>query len=668
MINITPVIHTHSNPDQMKIRLLLLLFLVSHFLSYSQNQLTNIPTLYIETENQAPIVSKEEYISGIATLVSSDSSEEFIDKEIEIRGRGNSTWGFEKKPYRLKFTSKYNFLNLPAKAKSWVLLANYSDKSLIRNGIAFEISRFIDMPFTSAARYIDVVINGEYLGNYMVADQVEVRTNRVDVDKLEPEDIDLPDITGGYLLEIDGFAYTEENWFNTERNNPVTIKYPKSEDINQQQNDYISNFTNTFENRLFESSFDDEENSYRLMVDTSSLVNWYIACELTGNSDSFWSTYISKKRNEDKFYFGPLWDFDIAFNNDDRLGDATNKLMREYAHPLVYGQTLWIQQMYKDSWFVKEVIDRWHTLIDEGIEEYILDYINNTEELLDASQQQNFDKWDILGKKVYRNQFWFPTYAEEIGFLRNYVMDRIEFLNSEFSYNNMPSQPFEPEDYYYRIFNKRTNNSIDVQNESLYSELVSWEEDDNKHTQNWQIKQVDDLNYQIINKVTGYAISGNGRVNALIQVEPNTNDDNQLWNFTPISTGNVYGITNKQSGFAIDNSGGSYSNGNPVIEYDNEISNNLNQQWYFAKTTSLDGIGTSVDIDNQTIINAWYDRATAMVNYTTPNEQVNLQIIDITGKMVLSMNVSGNGTIPVNRLANGAYIIKLGDQTFKFIK
>ncbi|MBS2099717.1 CotH kinase family protein [Carboxylicivirga linearis] len=652
----------------MKKPLLILLFFISHLISHSQDQLTNIPTLYIETENQAPIVSKEEYISGFATLVSSDSSEEFIDKEIEIRGRGNSTWGFEKKPYRLKFTNKYNFLNLPAHAKSWVLLANYCDKSLIRNGIAFEISRFIEMPFTSAARYIDVVINGEYLGNYMVADQMEVRTNRIDVEKLEPEDIELPEIAGGYLLEMDGFAYTEENWFNTTRNNPVTIKYPKSEDINQQQNDYITHFTNTFENRLFESSFDDEENSYRLMVDTSSLVNWYIACELTGNSDSFWSTYISKKRNEDKFYFGPLWDFDIAFNNDDRLGDATEKLMREHAHSLVYGQTLWIQQMYKDSWFVKEVIDRWHTLIDEGLEEYILDYINNTEELLEASQQQNFIKWDILDQKVYRNQFWFPSYAEEIGFLRNYVMDRIEFLNSEFSYNNMPSQPFEVEDYYYHILNKRTSNSIDVQNEGLYSELESWEEDDNKLTQNWQIKQVDELYYQIINKVTGYAISGNGRVNAIIQAEPNTNDDNQLWNFVPVSTGNMYGIINKQSGFAIDNSGGSYSNGNPVIEYDNEINNNLNQQWYFAKTTSLDGIGTSVDIDKQITINAWYDRATAMVNYTTHDEQVNLQIFDITGKMVLSIKVSGNGMIPVNSLVNGAYLIKIGDQTFKFIK
>jgi len=641
---------------------------VLHQTIFSQEQITNIPTLYIETFNNVPIDSKDEYVSGLATLVSSDITETFTNKEIEIRGRGNSTWDFEKKPYRLKFSSKYNFLNLPARAKSWVLLANYCDKSLIRNGVAFEISRFIEMPFSSSGRYIDVVINDEYVGNYIVADQIEVRTNRVDVEKMEPEYIDLPLISGGYLLEIDGFANTEDLWFETKRNTPITIKYPKVEDINQQQQDYITNFTRTFENRLFETAFDDPDNSYRLMVDTFSLVNWYIACELTGNSDAFWSTYLSKKRNQDKFYFGPLWDFDIAFNNDDRLGDATKKLMREYAHPPVSGQTMWIQQLYKDTWFTKEVIERWETLVNNGIEEYILDYINTTEEYLDASQQENFIKWDILGQKVYRNQYWFPTYSQEIDYLRSYIMARIEFLNKQFTYDNMPSQVFEPEEYYYKIYNKRTENSLDTQNERINGSLVLWEPDDNIETQNWEIKKVDNLYFQILNKVTGFAIEGNGRVNPLIQTEPNTNNDAQLWKIEPVSTGNIYGLINKKSRYCMDNSGGSFSNGNPVIEYNNEINTNLNQQWYFVKTTSLDGIGTSVDIDEQIRINAWYDQTTAMVNYTTTDEQVNLQIFDITGKIVLSKNVSGNGTISVTALEKGVYIIKLSEQTFKFIK
>nr|WP_321412013.1 CotH kinase family protein [uncultured Carboxylicivirga sp.] len=649
-------------------KLLLLLLLLTYISGYSQEQLTNIPTLYIETLNAAPIESTEEYVPGTATLLSSDATEEFTNKEIEIRGRGNSTWGFEKKPYRLKFTSKFNFLNLPAKAKSWVLLANYSDKSLIRNGIAFEISRFIDMPFTSSARYIDVVLNGEFIGNYMVADQIEVRTNRVDVETLTIDDTEMPLITGGYLLELDGFAYTEDNWFETNRNTPITIKYPKIEDINTQQQEYITNYTKTFEDRLFDSPFDDPEQSYRLMVDTASLVNWYIACELTGNSDSFWSQYISKKRNDDKFYFGPLWDFDIAFNNDDRLGDATEKLMREYAHTLVSGQTLWIQQMYKDVWFAEEVIKRWNTIVDSGIEEYLLDYIAQTEELLDASQQQNFVKWDILGEKVYRNQFWFPTYAQEIDFLRSYVMDRIEFLNSQFTYDNLPSQPFEAEEYYYRIYNKRTENSIDVNNESLNGKLVSWQSDNNIETQNWEINKVDDQYFQIVNKLTGYAMRGNGRVNSLIQVIPDTNDDAQLWEFEPILTGNVYGIINKQSGYSIDNSGGSYANGNPIIEYDNQIDANQNQQWYFVKTTAINGGSTPVDVTDMTEIKAWYDRTSSSIMYEAPDQLTDLAVYQISGKLLISEKVSGKGFISVQNLANGVYIIKLGGQSFKFAK
>ena len=113
-----------------------------------RQQLTSIPTVYIDTDNSAPITGKEDYVKGTVTVMSDDDSEVCSELSMGIRGRGNSTWGMPKKPYRIKFDSKTNFLNLPAKAKSWVLLANYADKTLMRNAIAFEISEYIGMEYT----------------------------------------------------------------------------------------------------------------------------------------------------------------------------------------------------------------------------------------------------------------------------------------------------------------------------------------------------------------------------------------------------------------------------------------------------------------------------------------------------------------------------------------
>ena len=166
---------------------------------------------------------------------SSDESEDLTADTISIRGRGNSTWNFEKKPYRLKLNKKNNLLNLPAKAKNWVMLANHADKTLIRNAVALKIGSMLNLEFTPAFRFIDVYINNQYQGNYLLTDQVEVDKNRVAVDKQEATMTELPDISGGYLLEIDGFAASEPVWFTTSQGLKVTVKYPKDDEINSAQ-------------------------------------------------------------------------------------------------------------------------------------------------------------------------------------------------------------------------------------------------------------------------------------------------------------------------------------------------------------------------------------------------------------------------------------------------
>ena len=274
-------------------------FVIIHLSVWAQEQYTQLPTFYIETDNPNATIGKKDYVSGKLTIVSSDQKECMTDALLGIRGRGNSTWGMAKKPYRIKFDSKTRLLNLNAKAKSWVLLANYADKTLMRNAVAFEVSSFLGMEFTPAVRFVDVVLNGEFMGNYMVSDQVEVAKGRVPVEEQETTDTEEPAITGGYLIELDGFASSEPVWFQTPKGLKVTVKYPKDDEINMKQRRYITDYICNFEDVLFSAQFTDPEEGYRAWIDEKSLIDWYIACELVGNSDSFWSTYIYKKR-EDK--------------------------------------------------------------------------------------------------------------------------------------------------------------------------------------------------------------------------------------------------------------------------------------------------------------------------------------------------------------------------------
>ncbi|MDE6854812.1 MAG: CotH kinase family protein, partial [Muribaculaceae bacterium] len=395
----------------------------------AREQLTDIPTIYIDTENRAGINSKTTYTPGTVTVVSADEQECCTEVSMNIRGRGNSTWGMAKKPFRMKLDKKAQFMNLPAKAKNWVMLANYADKTLMRNAIAFEISSFIGLEYTPSVKFVDVVLNDEYIGNYMITDQTEVNPGRVPVEEQEPTDTTEPAITGGYLLEVDGFADGEPVWFQTEKEVKVTIKYPKDDEINQQQRDYITAFVCEFERRLFADDFDNPETGYASMVNWESLVNWYIACELTGNSDSFWSTYLYKKRDDARLHFGPLWDYDIAFNNDNRLGNAVRKLMREHAH----NPRTWIARIWKDAAFRLAVAQRWKQLIDEGIEQHLLDTVDAYAALIDGSQKLNFEKWTVLSDRVYLETALFDTYQGGVDYLKDYITGRVSFLSDSFA-------------------------------------------------------------------------------------------------------------------------------------------------------------------------------------------------------------------------------------------
>ncbi len=635
-------------------------------IAYSQAiQLTNLPTLHLTTQDRKPVTSKEIYLPARVTIKSSNQNQVVTDIAAEIRGRGNSTWTMPKKPFRLKLEQKMNFFGLPAKERSWVLLANYGDKTLIRNAVAFKISEIVGLEFTPQALFVDLFLNGKFLGNYMVTDQVEVGKARVPVEKQESSNTEVPIITGGYLLEIDGFAAAEPLWFSTDKGLKITVKYPDDEEINSQQVNYISRYINDFEKVLFSSSFKNPVSGYRAWVDTASLVNWYIASELTGNPDAFWSTYIYKKRNDPKLYFGPLWDYDIAFNNDDRLGDATRKLMRTSAH----NPRTWIEQFWKDDWFQQAVERRWLEL-RTGLYEKLETYIDSTTSEIYASQQLNFASWIVINKKVHRETFLFQTYDQGVNYLKEYLRARIAFLDESFVLREpeKPSAPFVAESFYYSIMNRKSNNVIEVpEGTAVPGSLLSlWEPEEGNDKQLWKIESSGTGSFRFINKTTGMAMAGNGKGNNLKQVPLNLSDKTQLWKIIPVHFGNTYGIVNQSSGLSANNSGGGMNNGNAVIEYDNNIysAEKTNQHWYIQKIEKIgDGPSKSLNmLATNKATKIFQEPSTKNLIILTKTKQT-VYIYNMNGVVLQKIEASDNNktNVDLSTMPSGIYIVKTND-------
>lgn len=386
---------------------------------------TGLPAVYLSTGGTA-ITSKDDYIEGTMKIVKNFPAETLYEGPMKIKGRGNSTWQMPKKPYNIKLDDKAEILGM-TKDKKWSLLANYGDKSLMRNAVAFELSRRLQLAFTPDSRFVDMYLNGVYQGNYQLTEKIEVSGHRVDVEEQTEGATTLPEISGGYLLEVDGYAYQEKVHFYTPRNMPVTVHYPDEDEITDAQKNYISQHFASFEDALFSADFTDPDKGYRHYLDLDSYINWYLVDEIAGNPDLFWSTYLYKKRNNDKLFAGPVWDFDLGFNADERLGDAVHKLMIDAGHE----PKTWINQLMKDPYFRHAVRDRWNAVKADVAT--LPDFVDQVAAQLDYSQRLNFMLWDILSTKVHLNLEAAGSYEGEVAFLRNYLVDRIAWLDGQFN-------------------------------------------------------------------------------------------------------------------------------------------------------------------------------------------------------------------------------------------
>lgn len=380
-------------------------------------QITNLPTVIINTANAQEIVSKENEISSNVYIISENGTNLLATSETGVRGRGNASWDqFPKKPYRLKFDKKQSPLDAPASAKKWTLISNYSDKTLMRNIIAFKVSRLFGAAFTPYCRPVDLVVNGEYRGCYQLCDQVEAAKDRVPA-------------KDGYLIEIDAYAWKETHCFWSWKGTPVTIKHPDEEDCTQAQRSHIENFFNQMESAAHSSDFADPDNGLRKYLDIESFLRNLLIGDFCGNTDLLWSVYMYKDAEDGVLYTGPTWDHDLSFDNDYRSypinanNDFIYITVPSPASDAVREMTDRIVK--KDPEARKMLAEIWEEAYEKGGLKDLPAYVDETAALLHESQELNFKRWKILDYKVHMNFQALGSYDAEVQFMKNTIKERL---------------------------------------------------------------------------------------------------------------------------------------------------------------------------------------------------------------------------------------------------
>lgn len=373
-------------------------------------------------------------------MIISDEGKTIMEQPGTTRLRGNASMDFPKKPYRIKFEKKQNVLDAPAKAKKWTLISNYGDKTLMRNLLAFDISKRVGLEYTPYGRLVDVIFNGEYKGTYQLCDQVEVNKNRVNVEEMDEKCVSGEELTGGYLVEIDAYAEGEDNYFYSSRRNPVTIKYPDSDEILKEQTKYITDHFNKMEAALFSSNYMSETDGYRKYLDLHSFLQHFIVGELSGNTDTYWSVNMYKRRGDDKFYVGPCWDFDIAFENDYRTYPINNKsdyIYRSGGSLAGNMKTFVDRIIVNDAKAKQELASLWTELRSSGAisVEALTDFINSKKDEVYDSQKLNFYRWDILNQYVHMNPKTYGSFTAEVNNIIDYIKGRVAWMDKKLGYD-----------------------------------------------------------------------------------------------------------------------------------------------------------------------------------------------------------------------------------------
>lgn len=373
----------------------------------------------VRLTSQRPVQDKENWIEGTISIDGGNTFEDLAPTELKVRGRGNTTWGWEKKPYALKFGSKTPVLGMP-KHKRWCLIANYMDRTQLRNRVAYYIGQHSALKWTVRNEFVELYLNDAYQGCYLLTEQIKVDGNRLDITEMGPADK-----TGGYLLELDGYFDEEKKFRSAATELPVNIKFPDPEELTEQQFAYIQDYFNAAD----EAVKNRQANMFDYF-DRASLIDYWIITEVTANHEprNPKSTYFYKDRGG-RLTAGPIWDFDYETlvehtQKEWMLYDKTNMMMYTW-------QPSWWPIFFENAAFRAAAKARWQEWYP--FLKSVPDFIEQERQAIAAAVARDNRRWPAINGTGNPNRDENLSFDGAVNRLKSVYKTRLEWMNTEIS-------------------------------------------------------------------------------------------------------------------------------------------------------------------------------------------------------------------------------------------
>ncbi len=360
------------------------------------------------------------------------------DNFISIETRGESSQMFEKKNYGFETqlengdNNNVELLGIPEE-NDWILHGPYSDKSLLRNVVAYHMGEATGR-YTPRTRLCEVFINEDYRGVYVLTEKIKRDENRLDIANLKPDDIEGDELTGGYLFQIDrdNFDLENDGWYSTNPNNNFyAYDDPDHDELVQVQKDYLKNFFINYESMMNASTFMENYEEY---VNVDSWIDYFLITEIGKHIDAYkFSFYMYKTKNSNggKLNFGPLWDFNLAFGNFD-FGCSPDPPGWSYEFEGTCHEAIpfWVKKLINIPQVQNKIDCRWTELREGPLHiDSLLQFIDNKVLEIGPAAQRNFERWPTLGEYVWPNDYIGETYEDEVDYLKYWINQRIQWMD-----------------------------------------------------------------------------------------------------------------------------------------------------------------------------------------------------------------------------------------------
>lgn len=356
--------------------------------------------------------------NAVGVKLVDEAGREVMQAEGGIRVRGNSTSTLEKKPWDLKLNEKASLLGMP-KDKRWVLLANYWDRTNLRNDVGLEIARRAKgMAWNPRSQFVQLYIDGKYEGLYLLCEKIKSAKSRVNITEMDASATKEPEVTGGYILEFD-YTDDEKTYRTSTYGYDVKIKEPDG--ATKEQEEYIMTYLNTLE-QVMKNPSQVKQQGYGKFIDVSSFIDFWLVGELVMNKDFNGpaSCYMYKDRGG-VLFAGPVWDLDL-YTFSAKVHNVNSFLLKDYC--------LYYRELFSDPNFVKQAKERWKTLkssLENGYSIY--DYIDDRCRLI--SDEVDDDDAAYPHRK-YGNTLAGDekvSHAEAVGMMKDFLTARIAALD-----------------------------------------------------------------------------------------------------------------------------------------------------------------------------------------------------------------------------------------------